>query len=362
MSILLFIIILLALVFVHELGHFLVAKWTGMRVDEFAFGFPPRLFSKKVAETEYSLNAIPLGGYVSIYGENGEPDDKAKNDPRSFGNRPKHAQLLVLVAGVAMNMLFAWMIFIFTSYGNVSVDASDSLYAKRVTDKKIVVMDAHKDSPAERAGLITGTTILNLQSSGVKIIPKTSEEVVNFVESHINESIRITFKKRNGEIDDPVITGVYGIVPDKKVIGISLETIGTINTDAKEAVVFGTERLFNMTSMTFDGLKTLVTSIGRGENIIKSLSGPIGIAKMVGQTENYGYIALLNFIAVLSINLAIFNSLPLPALDGGRFIIVILETVTRKRFSMKWLNIANGASFALLILLLVLVTIKDITH
>ena len=360
MSILLFIIILLALVFVHELGHFLVAKWTGCKVDEFAFGFPPRLFSKKVGETEYSLNAIPLGGYVSIYGENGEPDDAAKNNPRSFGNRPKYAQLLVLFAGVAMNMIFAWSLFVFTSYGNVQVSASDELYANRATDKKVIVLDAYKDSPAERAGITTGTVILNLQSGKVKIVPKSAEDVVNFIESHINESIKITFKKINGKIDDPIITGVYGIAPEKKAIGVSLDTIGTINTSFKEAIVLGSQRLVYLTEMTLNGLKTLVVSIGHGENVIKSLSGPVGIAKMVGQTENFGYVALLNFTALLSINLAVFNALPLPALDGGRFIVVILETITRRRFSMKWLNIINGVSFALLILLLVLVTIKDI--
>src|SRR3989344_3063366 len=111
-AVILFLFIILVLVIVHEFGHFIVAKWTNMRVDEFAFGFPPRIFAKKIGETLYAVNALPLGGYVSIWGENGEPNDEAKNHPRAFGNRPWWAQLLVLVAGVTMNMLLALIIFI----------------------------------------------------------------------------------------------------------------------------------------------------------------------------------------------------------------------------------------------------------
>lgn len=139
-AILLFILILLILVVVHEFGHFIAAKLVGMRVDEFAFGFPPRLFSKKVGETTYAFNAIPLGGYVSIFGENGSEEDKkahgATHHPRAFANRPWWAQLLVLVAGVTMNMLLALFLFIGISYGEIKISTDDDVYGHRVKMRK----------------------------------------------------------------------------------------------------------------------------------------------------------------------------------------------------------------------------------
>jgi regulator of sigma E protease len=157
-AILLFIIILLVLVIVHEFGHFIVAKLTNMRVDEFAFGFPPRVFAKKFGETTYAINALPLGGYVSIWGENGSEEDKekggAKHHPRAFGNRPWWAQLLVLVAGVTMNMLLALCIFIGISYGTVTVSANDEVYGSRIKESSLIVAEVSKESPAYKLSLI----------------------------------------------------------------------------------------------------------------------------------------------------------------------------------------------------------------
>ena len=151
-AVFLFILILIVLVIVHEFGHFITAKMTKMRVDEFAFGFPPRIFSKKIGETSYSFNAIPLGGYVSIFGENGSEEDKkesgALRHPRAFGNRPWWAQLLVLVAGVAMNMVLALVIFIGLSFGSVTVSTDDPEYGSRVKVVFLMVQAVSPESPA----------------------------------------------------------------------------------------------------------------------------------------------------------------------------------------------------------------------
>lgn len=362
MSVILFIIILLALVVVHEFGHFIAAKWSNMRVDEFAFGFPPRIFSKKVGETTYAFNAIPLGGYVSILGENGEPDDKAKGNPRAFSNRPWYAQLFVLSAGVIMNVLFAWAIFIFTSYGNVEVSVDGSSYADRIKDKKVYVAYVGENSPSKMAGLETGDIIMKVSSGGATIIPTDSTSTINFIGSHINDSIKIIYKKPDGQIKDTIITGVYGIIPGKKALGIALDTIGTVDAGIKDAFILGTYKLENIFVAMIDGFKQLFISAKNGDSVVDSLSGPIGIAKMVGDTSEFGYKALLTFTAVLSINLAIFNALPLPALDGGRFIIVILETVSRRKFPVKMMTILNGVFFALLLLLLIVVSVKDVVR
>ena len=198
-AILLFVIILLVLVIVHEFGHFIVAKLTGMRVDEFAFGFPPRIFAKKIGETTYAINALPLGGYVSIWGENGQDatsgedvgnqqvDDEsrfakekggAKHHPRAFGNRPWWAQLLVLVAGVTMNMLLALFIFISISYGEVTVSADDSLFGTRIKNSTLMVAEVSKESPAYKAGVVPGSTISKVTSGGATAPLTTATSLV----------------------------------------------------------------------------------------------------------------------------------------------------------------------------------------
>lgn len=360
-AILLFFLILLLLVIVHEFGHFIAAKASGMRVDEFAFGFPPRIWSKKKGETTYSFNALPLGGYVAIYGENGEPDDKAKHDPRAFGNRPWWSQLIVLVAGVFMNMLLALVIFIGISYGEIRVSVDDPDYGHRVTKPELVVTEASPESPAYKAGIIPGSVITNIKASRASYSGTNATSAIEFIRKHINEPLTITYLLPNQLANETTITGVYGLIPDRKALGISVDSIGYLDAGIIDALKLGPERTYNMTVMTLDALAELVASIGRGESVIESLSGPIGIAKIVGQTSEYGLDAVLNLAALLSINLAIFNILPFPALDGGRMIIVLGETVTRRRLPHKYMAIMNTLGFVLLIVLLIIVSVKDVT-
>ncbi len=358
--IILFFVILLALVIVHEFGHFIVAKWVNMRVDEFAFGFPPRLFAKKKGETVYAVNALPLGGYVSIWGENGEPGDEAKHHPRAFGNRPKWAQILVLLAGVVMNMLLALVIFIGISFGKVQMSTSDPVYGSRVHDVGIIVIEASPKSPAHLAGIIPGSLITKITSAGEVASLATADAVINFIAAHQNDSFSITYVKPDGTKASTVVAAVYGIVPEKKALGITLDTVGTVRTSAIEAVKIGTQHTYDMTVLTLQGLWSLVASIGHGGNVLASLSGPIGIARIVGETSAYGVAAVLTLVAILSINLAIFNALPLPALDGGRIVVVLIELVSRRKVPFKYYSWVNIAGFAALMLLLVVVTANDI--
>lgn len=363
-SILLFILILLILVIVHEFGHFFVAKLTNMRVDEFAFGFPPRIYSKKKGETTYSINSLPLGGYVSIWGENGSEEDNAhdgaKNHPRAFSNRPWWAQLLVLVAGVTMNMLLAWFIFVGISFGEVRMSANDETYGHLVKNISLMVTDAAPDSPAYKAGIVPGSTLLKIESKESVANLNSTTSLVEFISLHQNDPLHISYKRPDEIVASTTIAAVYGIIPDKKAIGISAESVGTLNTTVIQAVKIGTGRMVYITSMTLEGLSSLVTSIFNGKSVIESLSGPVGIAKIVNQTSTYGYSAVLTLVAILSINLAIFNILPLPALDGGRMIVVIIETVTKKRVPFKYYSWVNMLGFSLLMLLLVVVTVHDI--
>lgn len=363
-AVFLFILILIVLVIVHEFGHFITAKMTKMRVDEFAFGFPPRIFSKKIGETSYSFNAIPLGGYVSIFGENGSEEDKkesgALRHPRAFGNRPWWAQLLVLVAGVAMNMVLALVIFIGLSFGSVTVSTDDPEYGSRVKEVSLMVQEVSPESPAFKAGIIPGSVITSITNGKEKANITTTTSVVAFIEKNANNPFVINYITPDGAKKETTVAAVYGIVKDKKALGVGLETVGTVKTTPIEALTLGFERTYTMTVLTFDGLFQVFTSLSKGENVIDTLSGPVGIAKIVGQTSTYGYEAVLTLVAILSINLAIFNILPLPALDGGRMVVVLIETVLRKRIPFKYYSWVNLVGFSLLILLLVVVTINDI--
>lgn len=358
-AILLFLIILLALVIVHEFGHFVAAKLTGMRVDEFAFGFPPRIYSKKKGETTYSINALPLGGYVSIWGENGDPEDEAKTHPRAFGNRPKWSQLVVLLAGVFMNMALALLIFIGLSFGKVQMSVNDPEYGARVQNPSIVVTDAAPNSPAYKAGLTPGSVIKKIVSGG-QVSPLTdAASVIAFIGRHQNDAFTVTFIQPNGVEETTTVAAVYGIVPDKKALGISVDTVGYVHTGIIEAIKIGSYQTYSITQQTLEGLWSLVTSIGK-QNVLDSLSGPIGIARIVGETSQYGIAAVLTLIAILSINLAVFNALPLPALDGGRVVVVLLEAISRKKIPFKYYSWVNILGFGALMLLLVVVTIHDI--
>ncbi len=360
MSIILFLIILLVLVFVHEFGHFITAKWAGMRVDEFAFGFPPKIFSKKIGETEYSLNALPLGGYVSIYGED---DDGTKTNPRAFGNRPWYAQVIVLFAGVFMNMLLAYFVFVFIFYGKLDVAVDDVDFLNRPkTDERTVITDVDQKSPAYMAGLKPGDQIIEVKSLNKIANLKKAADVVSFIHSHIDNPVTITYKNNSGVTEDATLAGVYGIIENQKALGISVERVGVVQTTFIESIRLGFIRTVDITKQTLVGLKDLIVHLFEGKKVIDTLSGPVGIARMVGQASAFGLSALLSFIATLSINLAIFNLLPIPALDGGRIVMVLFETIFRRKINTKIFSWINIASFALLILLMIVVTIKDVTN
>jgi regulator of sigma E protease len=363
-AILLFIVILIVLVIVHEFGHFITAKMTKMRVDEFAFGFPPRLFGKKIGETTYSFNAIPLGGYVSIWGENGSEEDQkqngALNHPRAFGNRPWWAQLLVLVAGVTMNMLLALVIFIIISFGTVTVSADDERYTERLKTTSLMVSNVSPESPAFKAGIVPGSIITKITASKESSSLVSATSVISFIEKNANNPFTIEYTSPDGIKKETTIAAVYGIVENKKALGVALENIGEIKTTPFEAISLGFERTVNVTILTFEGLTQLVSSLFKGESVIETLSGPVGIAKIVGETSEYGYEAILTLVAILSINLAIFNILPLPALDGGRMVVVIIETVSKRKIPFKYYSWVNMIGFFALIALLIVVTFNDI--
>ncbi len=351
MSIIIFIIILGALIFVHELGHFLLAKKNGIRVDEFAIGFPPRLYSVTRGETKYSLNLIPFGGYVKIFGEN--PDDESLDPNRtdSFINKSRWIQAAVLVAGVVFNVVFAWFLFFVISMTGAPavVTSENSAYIK---NPQLVITEIFNDSPAVDAGLVAGDVIKKISNQkesfeGADLSPDIVKKIIS--ESTGNVTMELADRKLE-------VTPRTGVLGDTRAIGISMEKIGEQNLTLAQAI----PESFRMTWDSFKMVFTGLISMFAGDVSLKEVSGPVGIVKMVGSAAQFGLANLLAFTAVLSINLAVLNIMPFPALDGGRLLFLGIEGITRRRIKPVVANWVNAVGFMILIGLMILITVSDV--
>lgn len=357
MSILLFFVVLLVLVLVHEFGHFIVAKKAGIRVDEFAFGFPPRLFAKKFGETTYALNALPLGGYVKIYGEN--PDDVEDRDrKRSFIGKPRYIQALVIVAGIVFNILLAWLLISATLMIGIPapVDGEDG-YA--VTSPKVMITEVHDHAPAAAAGLLPGDVIERLSDGRDTVLVTTPESVSGFIGPREGRAITITYLHK-GVSKEATLLPVSGISPTGGAIGIYMDVVGTLKLPIHKALWVGAIKTYQYTQMTATGIYGFLANIIMGKGDFSQVTGPVGIVHAVGEAANIGVANLLLFTALISINLAVINVLPFPALDGGRLFFIIIEAIMRRPISPKIANSLNIAGFALLMLLMIVVTYHDI--
>lgn len=358
MSIIIFILMLAVLIFVHELGHFIVAKKFGIKVDEFAIGFPPRIWSFKKGETTYAINAIPFGGYVKIFGEN--PDEQSISGPdsgRSFVNASKWKQAFVLVSGILFNVLFAWILLSISFMSGLTTSVNES-FASYVKDSHIIITMSQADSPARLAGLAGGETIISLESGDKKIQASSVEEIQDFIKESSGKIV-INYKRDN-ILKTAVVTAAEGIVKDKKAIGIAMDMVGTVKLPIHKAFIEGAVLAKATVKNVAIGLYYFIFDAFRGKADFSQVTGPIGIVGLVGEARTLGVIYLMSFAAFISINLAVINIVPFPALDGGRLLFVAIEAVRRKSLNPKIANLANGIGFALLILLMLAVTYKDV--
>lgn len=362
MSIIIFLLILIVLIFVHELGHFIVAKKVGMKVEEFSLGFfNPVLYQKKIGETVYSIRPFLLGGYVKIYGEGDGAENK---DPRAFNNRPWIAKMLTLVAGVTMNIILAYFIFVVLAYGNTTVASDDLRFLGRMKNDRLLISYVIEKSPAALSGIRSGATINALSIGGVSIsLDQKAEEVIKKIALSENKDIRITYTNVGEKKTVTTLALVYGIIkeyPNKKALGITLEKVSDVHISFFESFILAGNNLYSYTIMTFSELISTINKAGHGENVIAQLQGPIGIATMVGEAKRIGYESVLMLMAFLSLNLAVLNILPFPALDGGQMVRVSIEALLRRRLSDKYVIWLNGFSFLFLVGLMLVVSVHDI--
>ncbi|MFC1700988.1 RIP metalloprotease RseP [Patescibacteria group bacterium] len=362
LNIVIFILILGLLILVHELGHFVMAKRAGVKVEEFGLGFPPRIFGVKKGETIYSLNFIPLGGFVRIYGENGpgEGIEKLEEEDRAFYKKPIGKRAKILVAGVTMNLILAAVLLGFGHWiGLPSIIDDTEVNNLRNTEVQITQIDF--ESPASYAGINIGDVIKELRFNNEIVAPIKVIEVQDFIKNHLGEEIIVVIQRGNNVLNKEVVLRDE-MLEEKGALGVGLARTAIISYPWYKSFIMGITSVISMAwfiMITLVGIFWRLFSVGE---MAVELSGPVGIFNLTGQATQLGFIYILQLAALLSINLAIINIFPFPALDGGRLLFLAIEKIKGSPVSRKVEGIIHMVGFVVLILLLVAITWRDVAR
>ncbi len=357
MALVIFIAVLGVLVLVHEWGHFFAARKFGIRVDEFGFGFPPRLFGHKFGETLYSFNLFPIGGFVRIFGEQGE----GEGDKTSFASHPIWHRTIIIVAGVLMNVVLAWALF---SLGHVVGVPSIADGDSEVSDAKVTIISIAESSPAAEAKLAFGNVVRRVTSGEKFIEPKTSVELIEFVNTHRGEVLELEVQESAAVGTDKTATVTIesrGAPPaGQGPIGIALADIGIAKAPWYVAPWRGLQSLWFSVRATGEAFWGLVRGVATEGAIPEGVSGPLGLFVLTGQAQRLGFSYFVQFIALLSINLAILNIIPFPALDGGRLLFLGIEKVRGKPVHISYERATHAIGFVLLLTLILVISYRDL--
>jgi regulator of sigma E protease len=297
---------------------------------------------------------------VKIFGEN--PDEESTNGPgseRSFVNKPKLAQIAVLSAGVFFNLLFAWVLITSGFLIGLPSSASGQLSIGAVNNASLTVVEVMKDTPAHLAGMQTGDKILSVSYDKETIANATPEMFQKFVDEHGAKEISVLLQ-RGSEEKTIMVTPKRGIVEGKSAIGIAMDMVGVMKLPLHRAVYEGGKLTLIYTGETFKGLYNLLADAFRGKGDMSSVSGPVGIVKIVGDASQLGITYLISLTALISINLAVINILPIPALDGGRVFFILIEAIKRSPIKAQTANLAHSIGFVVLIGLIIVITFHDV--
>ncbi|MEI6022659.1 MAG: M50 family metallopeptidase [bacterium] len=347
-TILIFIAVLLVVVIVHEFGHYIAAKKSGMLVEEFGFGIPPRLFAVRKGETVYSFNALPMGGFVKIAGEN----EGVENIPesRQFEYAKWYKKVLVLVAGVCGNLLLGFTLFFFALM--VGLPSAS-------TTGQSTVLSVSPGSPAAHADVRVGDIVAGFGVGGknqVQVID--TEHIHTFLQTQ-KGAVSITLE-RNGELVQKTIQP--SVATDGSVkIGLAVEDVSRASYGWKESLSMAYHKTIEVIGMLFGVIGNLVGGlIHHKDSGASDLVGPVGIASELGGARAFGFGYILYFAGLISLNLAVLNILPFPALDGGRLFVVLIETIIGRKLPKRLIQIVHTAGFILLLGLILVLTFKDI--
>jgi regulator of sigma E protease len=355
LTIVVFIIILSVLVLVHEFGHFIVAKRLKIKVEEFGFGLPPRIFGIKRGETLYSINWLPIGGFVKLYGEDDAGSGKVSkvkkpeeytDRNRAFFARPAWQRAFVSVAGVLMNFILAVAIisYLFSAVGVPTVG------------DKVIVSNVTKDSPAAVAGIKKDDTVLSINNQKIK----SSNELISITKKHLGEKVVLEVK-RDSEVKKIEVTPRKNYPSNQGPMGVSVsQEVKVVKYPWYMAPFLGTKEALYSSWLIISGLATVLYQLIFFGVAPQGVAGPVGIAELTGQFVQVGPYAVLSFVSLLSLNLAILNILPFPALDGGRLFFIVLEVVFRRKVNQKFESYAHAVGMAILLALIALITIHDV--
>src|SRR3989338_4792876 len=352
MSILIFFIILSILVLIHELGHFITAKKNNVFVEEFGFGLPPRLFGIKIGETIYSINWLPFGGFVKVYGEEaaelGESIDKNIKTDRAFVNKKPLVKLAILVAGVFFNFLLGWVIISYLFTQGVSIPTG-----------KIKVESVTKGSPAQLANIETGDIINSLEAEEKIYQLENVDELVVQTQKFAGKKITLSIE-RNSQILNRQLVPRRDPPKGEGALGITISSSTTKKYSWFEAPFLGLVESVKLTGLMIRELALTLYRVVTLQQTKVDVAGPVGIYFISKDAAEQGMRSLLQLLGLLSLNLAVINILPFPALDGGRVAMVLYEWGSGKKVNPEFERKLNIAGFAFLISLILLVTINDI--
>lgn len=355
-TILTFVIILGALILVHEFGHFIAAKIARAKVEEFGLGFPPRIFGVKRGETIYSINLLPIGGFVKVFGEDGEQN----KSPKSFASKSIGIRAIILAAGVLMNLALAVSLFSVGHIVGLPRVVDEDAVEGNVKNIVIRIADIAKNSPAEQVQMQVGDIIYAIRFGEERIenVQKIGD-IQKFTNRHLGQAISLTIK-RNGELLEKIVTPRENPPRDEGAIGFAMVRIGEVSYPLYLAPLKGIESTVTSIWETVKAFGMIFSTWFSTGKLTEDIAGPIGIAVITGEVQKMGLIFLLQFVALISINLAIINVLPIPALDGGRLLFLLIEKIRGAPVKQKYEKLAHTVGFAVLILLMILVTIRDV--
>jgi regulator of sigma E protease len=353
MTIFYIILTLIVLIVLHELGHFLLAKKYGVKVEEFGVGIPPRMWGKKIGETIYSINWIPLGGFVRLYGE-----DRSINDERSFSSKPIYQRALIVFGGIAAFFLIAVIIFsAYAAVGVRSVVSEEDLQTGEYSKEQIVIASILEESPAEKAGVQTGDVVKEVD--GVSI--KKTTEATSLIQEGTGREIEIKVDRGGEEVVLSLLLDEEHQV-EERVAGVMMLLTAEKNYPLYYAPVKGALITKDMTLMTISGFGTLLKSAVTRTSLPEGMEvgGPVAIVEIGAGAFDRGLSDFLYFVGFITVSLAVINAVPIPALDGGRLVFLALEKLKGSPVSEKIEQRLTAGSFLILLTLMIFITLKDL--
>ncbi len=333
-TVILTLVIFLMMILIHECGHFFAARACGVKINEFAIGMGPKLFKKQGKETLYTIRLLPIGGYVSMEGE-----DETSEDPRAFYHQKPWKRSVILCAGAAMNLLLGLILML-------------GVYGTRDTVPTTTVAQFAEDAVSSQSGLQVGDDIVSI--NGTHIF--TDVDVVTALLDHDSATMQMEVR-RDGELVRLDAVEFHSVTEEGQTPQLYIDFyLEAVPNDVFKTFAYSVENSISLTRMVWFAVLDLFT----GQVGFDQLSGPIGVGQAVGQAAQYGVASVLLLSALLSINLGVFNLLPLPALDGGRLVFVIIEMVIRRPFPRKYEGWIHMGGMVILLGLMVVIAVNDI--